>query len=157
MVRRYGRALGGARCFDQAPNGHWKTLTFIAGLRQNNIVAPWVLDRGMTGEVFKVYLKTQLVPTLQEGDLVICDNLPAHKVAGVKEIIEKVGAKILYLPPYSPDFNPIEQAFSKLKALLRKAAERSVDGLCKAIGEILDLFPPQECQNYFKYAGYGII
>jgi len=154
MARRYGRSAKGTRCKDSVPAGHWKTLSFIAGLRMDDITAPWVLDGPMTGEAFKTYLKTQLVPTLKPGDIVICDNLAAHKVAGVREIVEAAGAKIMYLPPYSPDLNPIEQVFAKLKALLRKAAERSVEKLWQTIGKLLDLFKPNECKNYFKNAGY---
>lgn len=154
MARCYGRSAGGTRCTDTAPGGHWKTLSFIAGLRMDELTAPWVLDGPMTGEAFKIYLKTQLVPTLKPGDIVICDNLSAHKVAGVKEIIEAAGAKIMYLPPYSPDLNPIEQVFAKLKALLRKAAERSVEKLWQTIGKLIDLFKPQECKNYLKNSGY---
>lgn len=156
MARRYGRSQGGSRCTDSAPAGHWKSLTFIAGLRVDGMSAPWVLDGAMDGDAFKTYLKTQLIPTLKPGDIVICDNLRAHKVAGVQEIIENAGATILYLPPYSPDFNPIEQAFAKLKALLRKAAERSFDNLWKTIGTIIELFEPNECQNYFINSGYDL-
>lgn len=129
-------------------------MTFVAGLRMDSITAPWCLDRPMNGEAFKVYLQTQLVPVLKPGDIVICDNLAAHKVAGVREIVEAAGAKIFYLPPYSPDLNPIEQVFSKLKTLLRKAMARSFDTLWKTIGRLLALFKPQECNNYFKNAGY---
>jgi len=157
MIPRRGRAKGGARCFDDAPGGHWKTMTFIAGLRMDGITAPWCLDRPMNGEVFKTYLKTQLAPTLKPGDIVICDNLAAHKVAGTKEIVEAAGAKIIYLPPYSPDLNPIEQAFAKLKTLLRKAMARSFDALWKTIGKLLNLFKPHECKNYFSNSGYGSI
>lgn len=156
MARRYGRSAKGTRCRDTVPGGHWKTLTFIAGLRVGDITAPWVLDGAMTGDAFKTYLKTQLVPTLKPGDIVICDNLPAHKVAGVQEIIEAADATIMYLPPYSPDLNPIEQVFSKLKALLRKAADRSVEKLWKTIGKLLDLFTKQECKNYFTNSGYNL-
>jgi len=154
MVPRYGRSAVGTRCCDDAPGGHWHTATFIAGLRINGITAPWVMDRAMNGEAFKTYLQTQLVPTLAPGDIVVCDNLAAHKVAGVKKIVETAGAKILYLPPYSPDLNPIEQAFAKLKALLRKAMARSFDTLWKTIGKLLSRFSQQECQNYFRNSGY---
>jgi len=129
MIRRYGRALGGSRCVDTAPAGHWQTLTFIAELRADRITAPWRVDQAMNGEAFKAYLRSQLGPTLKAGDIVICNNLPAHKVAEVQGIIEAQGATLKYLPPYSPDLNPIEQAFAKLKALLRKAAERTYDKL----------------------------
>jgi transposase len=154
MIRRYGRALGGARCRDAAPGGHWQTLTFIAGLRADRLTAPWCLDQAMTGEAFKEYLRSQLGPTLKTGDIVICDNLPAHKVAEVQAIIEAHGATIKYLPPYSPDLNPIEQVFSKLKALLRKAAERTYDKLWRLIGKLLDEFHADECLNLFRHSGY---
>lgn len=154
MIVKYGRAKDGARCLDDAPGGHWQTMTFIAGLRHNDIVAPWCLDGAMNGEAFKTYLETQLAPTLKPGDIVIADNLRAHKVAGVQDIIEAKGATIIYLPPYSPDLNPIEQAFAKLKAGLRKAMARSFDALSDAIAIILDTFQAQECQNYFENSGY---
>ncbi|MGJ0493212.1 IS630 family transposase, partial [Methylobacter sp.] len=154
MIRRYGRALGGVRCRDTAPAGHWHTLTFIAGLRADRLTAPWCLDQAMTGEAFKEYLRSQLGPTLKPGDIVICDNLPAHKVAEVQAIIEAHGATIKYLPPYSPDLNPIEQVFSKLKALLRKAAERTYDKLWRLIGKLLDEFHADECLNLFRHSGY---
>ena len=154
MIRRYGRALGGVRCRDTAPAGHWQTLTFIAGLRADRLTAPWCLDQAMTGEAFKEYLRSQLGPTLKPGDIVICDNLPAHKVAEVQAIIEAHGATIKYLPPYSPDLNPIEQVFSKLKALLRKAAERTYDKLWRLIGKLLDEFHADECLNLFRHSGY---
>jgi len=154
MIRKYGRAKGGARCFGKAPGGHWKSMTFIAGLRRDAITAPWCLDGAMDGKAFKTYLETQLVPTLKPGDIVIADNLPAHKVAGVKEIIEQAGATIVYLPPYSPDLNPIEQVFAKLKKLLRKAMARSYETLWRTIGKLLPLFAKKECQNYFTNSGY---
>ena len=154
MSPRYGRSLGGSRCAGEAPGGHWHTATFIAGLRLNGLTAPWVLDKPMTGEAFKSYLQTQLAPSLQTGDIVVCDNLASHKVAGVRDIIEAKGATILYLPPYSPDLNPIEQAFSKLKTLLRKAMARSFEQLWKTIGKLIDLFDKQECKNYFSNSGY---
>lgn len=154
MIRRYGRAPGGARCVDTAPAGHWQTLTFIAGLRADRITAPWCVDRAMNGEAFKTYLSSQLGPTLRPGDIVICDNLPAHKVADVQSIIEAQGARLKYLPPYSPDLNPIEQVFAKLKALLRKAAERTYDKLWQTTGQLLDQFPANECLNFFKNSGY---
>ena len=136
MIRRYGRAEGGKRCIDYTPGGHWKTLTLIAGLKQDGISAPWIFEGSMTGEIFKLYLKTQLLPTLRAGDIIICDNLSSHKVAGVKEIVQEAGVIIMYLPPYSPDFNPIENAFAKIKTLLRSAAERSIDKLINRIGKI---------------------
>lgn len=154
MLRRYGRALGGARCKDSAPAGHWKTLTFIAGLRADRLTAPWCVDQAMNGDAFKEYLRSQLGPTLKPGDIVICDNLPAHKVADVEAIIEAHGATLKYLPPYSPDLNPIEQVFAKIKALLRQAAERTVDQLWQTLGKLLDEVQTEECRNYFENAGY---
>lgn len=155
MTRRYGRALRGERLACKVPHGHWKTITFVAGLRMSGLTAPFVLDGPMDGESFIVYVRDVLAPTLTAGDIVIMDNLSSHKVEGVRELIEARGAKLVYLPPYSPDFNPIEQAFSKLKSWLRKAAERTVDGLCDAIGRICDLYAPDECGNYFVNSGYG--
>ena len=155
MIRKYGRAKGGARCFDDAPGGHWKSMTFIAGLRMDALTAPWCLDGAMDGEAFKTYLETQLVATLRPGDIVIADNLPAHKVAGVSEIVEQAGATIAYLPPYSPDLNPIEQVFAKLKKLLRKAMALSYETLWKTIGKLMPLFSKQECKNYFTNSGYA--
>jgi transposase len=154
-IRRYGRALGGARCKDTAPAGHWQTLTFIAGLRADQLTAPWCLNQAMNGAAFKEYLRSQLGPTLRPGDIVICDNLPAHKVAKVKELIEARGATLKYLPPYSPDLNPIEQVFAKLKALLRQAAQHTYDKLWQAIGQSLDQFHADECLNYCKNSGYA--
>jgi transposase len=154
MLRRYGRALGGARCKDSAPAGHWLTLTFIAGLRADQLTAPWCVDQAMNGDTFKEYLRSQLGPTLKAGDIVICDNLPAHKVAEVEKIIAAHGATLKYLPPYSPDLNPIEQVFAKVKALLRQAAERTVDQLWQTLGKLLDKIQAEECRNYFKNAGY---
>jgi transposase len=155
MTRQRGRCSKGERLVDYTPHGHWKTTTFVAGLRNDAIVAPLVLDCPMNGEIFQAWLEQQLAPTLAEGDTVIMDNLPAHKVAGVRAIIEKVGAKLLYLPPYSPDLNPIEMMFSKLKALLRKAKERTIDKLWDRVGAILDKFSAQECANYLKHRGYA--
>lgn len=154
MIRRYGRAKGASRCLDDAPGGHWKTMTFIAGLRMDGITAPWCLDSAMNGPAFLTYLETQLCPTLTPGDIVIADNLSSHKVAGVRELIEATGAHIFYLPPYSPDLNPIEQAFAKLKTLLRKAMARSFDALWKTIGKLLNLFSKEECLNYLSNSGY---
>lgn len=154
MARRYGRAPRGARCVAAVPHGHWKTTTFIAGLRHDRITAPMVIDGPISGEVFLAYVRAFLCPTLQPGDIVIADNLGSHKVAGVKEAIAERGATILYLPPYSPDLNPIEKMFAKLKALLRKAAIRTVDALWHQIGVLLDAFSPEECRNYFASAGY---
>ncbi len=155
MARTRGRCRRGERLVAAVPHGHWKTTTFVAGLRESGIVAPLVIDAPMNGIIFKAYVEQMLAPTLDPGDVVIMDNLPAHKVTGVRQAIEAAGAALLYLPPYSPDLNPIELAFSKLKALLRKAAERTVDGLWDKIGNILDQFTPQECRNYFKHDGYA--
>ena len=154
MARLYGRANKGERLVAPIPHGHWKTTTFIAGLRHDRLDAPWVLDGAMDAIAFKTYLRDVLLPTLTAGDIVIMDNLPAHKVAAVREIIEQAGAKLLYLPPYSPDLNPIELAFSKLKTLLRKAAARKIDELIQKVADVLDQFKPQECLNYFIKAGY---
>jgi transposase len=131
-----------------------KTTTFTAGLRLGGMVAPMVLDGPMDGNAFIAYVEQVLVPELSRGDIVIMDNLPAHKVAGVKQAIEKAGANLLYLPPYSPDFNPIEMAFSKFKALLKKAAARTIDDLWKLIGSLIGKFTSKECKNYFNAAGY---
>src|SRR6266536_1656660 len=155
MARRRGRCRRGERLVGRVPHGHWKITTFVAGLRCNAVTAPFVIDRPMNGLIFRAYLEHCLIPTLTPGDIVIMDNLPAHKVAGVRETIEAVGARLVYLPPYSPDFNPIEQFFAKLKALLRKAAERSVDALWDRIGQPLDAFSPEECGNYLRHAGYA--
>ena len=154
MTRRCGRSPRGERCVASVPHGHWKTTTFIAGLRHDSITAPMVADGPMNGPLFLAYIKEFLCPTLKPGDIVIADNLSSHKVNGIKEAIEAVGASILYLPPYSPDLNPIEKFFSKLKALLRKAAKRTVDSLWTEIGNILDSFSPQECLNFFRSSGY---
>jgi transposase len=154
MARRYGRAPRGERVIASVPHGHWKTSTFVAGLREDAITAPLVIDGAMNGETFRAYIEQFLAPTLAHGDIVIMDNLSSHKVAGVREAIEARGASLIYLPPYSPDLNPIEQAFAKLKALLRKAAPRTVESLWSVIGESLSAFPPNECANYLTAAGY---
>jgi len=154
MARRYGRAPRGERLRAAVPHGHWKTTTFVAGLRLDGVVAPLVLDGPINAAAFEAYVEQFLAPTLQPGDIVVMDNLSSHKGPKVRALIEAVGAKLLYLPPYSPDFNPIEKLFSKLKALLRKAAERTVDGLWRVIGECLNRFTPHECANYFEAAGY---
>ena len=155
MVRAYGRCRRGERLVCKTPWGHWKTTTFTCGLRCDGLVAPWVLEGPMNGDAFRVYIEKVLAPTLSRGDTVVVDNLASHKVAGVREAIEAVGAKLLYLPPYSPDLNPIELAFAKFKTGLRKAAERTVEDLWRRIGTIIDDFSPQECQNYLCHDGYA--
>jgi transposase len=154
MARRYGRCPRGQRLDGPIPHGHWKSTTFVGGLTSRGFIAPYVLDGPMNGAVFKAWVEQMLVPELRPGDIVIMDNLRAHKVEGVAKAIAACGAELRYLPPYSPDLNPIEQAFAKLKALLRKAAERTVDGLWNAIGKLLDRFAPTECANYLVNAGY---
>jgi transposase len=148
MVRRTGWGPRGERLVDAAPWGHWKTTTIVAGLRSSGLIAPLVVDGPMNGITFRAYVEQMLAPALLPGDVVVMDNLPAHKVAGVEVALREVGASLLYLPPYSPDLNPIEQVFSKLKALLRKAAARTRDTLWSAIGALIELFTPAECQNY---------
>ncbi len=154
MARKNGRAPKGERLRASVPHGHWKTTTFIAGLRLTGLTAPMVLDGPINGVWFQAYVDQVLVPTLAPGDIVVMDNLGSHKGVGVRKAIEAAGATLLYLPPYSPDFNPIEKAFSKLKALLRKAAERTVDGLWNKIGQLLSDFKPTECANFFAASGY---
>lgn len=154
MARRYGRAPRGQRLRVGVPHGHWKTTTFVAGLRATGLIAPFVLDGPINRSTFEAYVARVLIPELTPGDVVIMDNLSSHKGPQVREMIEKAGASLRYLPPYSPDFNPIENAFAKLKALLRKAAERTVEGLWTAIGRLLDAFTPSECANYLAAAGY---
>ena len=154
MTRRRGRAVIGERLRMGMPHGHWKTTTFVAGLRCNGVVAPFVLDGPMNRRAFEVYIERVLLPELSTGDIVVMDNLSSHKGTKVQQMLEGAGARLLYLPPYSPDFNPIEQAFAKLKALLRKAEERTIEALWKTIGLLIDTFRPDECQNYFDAAGY---
>lgn len=154
MTRLHGRCRKGERLKAKAPFGHWKTQTFVAGLRCWGLTAPWVIDAPMNRRIFEVYVETQLAPTLSRGDVVIMDNLSSHKSPKVEQIIKQKGAWILFLPPYSPDLNPIEMAFSKLKTLLRKRAVRTIEQLWKAIGDICCLFSVSECKNYFKAAGY---
>ncbi|WP_408644568.1 IS630 family transposase [Verminephrobacter eiseniae] len=154
MTRTRGRSPKGQRCIASVPHGHRKITTFIAGLRVNAVTAPMVLDGPMDGEAFLAYIQQFLCPTLHPGDIVIADNLSSHKVSGVREAIEGVGATLRYLPPCSPDLNPIEKFFSKLKALLRQAEQRTVDGLWNTIGHLLDCFTPQELSNYFSSSGY---
>jgi transposase len=154
MTRRGGRARRGQRCLASAPQGHWKTTTFAGGLRRDRLIAPMVIDGPMDGEMFLAYARRFLAPALRPGDIVILDNLSSHKVAGVREAITSVGATPLYLPPYSPDLNPIEKFFSKLKALLRKAAARTVEALWTTIGTLLKTLSPEECANYFASCHY---
>jgi transposase len=154
MVRLRGRCPRGKRLVGYGPHGHWKTVTFVAGLRHDQMVAPFVVDGAMNGAIFVEYLKQCLVPSLKRRDVVVMDNLRAHKVPGVRKAIESVGATLRYLPKYSPDLNPIEQSFSKIKSHLRKAAERTVAGLCRRIGRIARSLSEDECANYFAHSGY---
>jgi transposase len=154
MTRRHGRCRRGERLRMSVPHGHWKTTTFVAGLTTRGMVAPWVLDGPINREAFETYVEKVLVPELRPGATVFMDNLSSHKGPRVRELLAAAGANLRYLPPYSPDFNPIENAFAKLKQLLRKAAARTIPGLWTAIGRIVDLFTPAECQNYFAAAGY---
>jgi transposase len=147
----------GERLRAKVPYGHWNTMTFVAALRHDRIEAPWLLDRPINGERFETYVEHVLLPTLRPGDLVIMDNLQSHKRRAVREAIRRVGAKLLFLPKYSPDLNPIEQVFAKLKHLLRKAAARTQETVCQAIGTLLSSFTPKECANYFRNPGYGSI
>jgi transposase len=154
MTRLYGRAPKGQRCIGSAPLGHWETTTFVAALRHNALTAPMLTDGPMDGDVFMAYVTHFLCPTLRPGDIVILDNLSSHKVPGIEEAIIAVGATLRYLPPYSPDLNPIEKLFAKLKGLLRKAATRTSDTLWEEIGRLIDYFSPQECANYLASSGY---
>ena len=155
MARLRGRCPKGERLFASIPHGHWRTTTFVAGLRLGGIEAPMVVDGPINGEFFLAYVRRVLVPVLRPGDLVIMDNLGSHKGAAVRAAIEAAGAELRFLPAYSPDLNPIENAFSKLKALLRKAAARTRDALWTAVATAIDAFTPAECENYFTAAGYG--
>jgi transposase len=154
MTRSYGRCPRGSRCVASAPLGDWQTTTFIAGLRHRQLTAPMVTDGPMDGEVFLAWVEQFLCPTLRPGDIAILDNLSSHKVDGVGQAIAQAGATVLYLPPYSPDMNPIEKLFSKLKTLLRKAAKRSAEDLWTEIGELLNTVTTNECTNYFASCGY---
>jgi transposase len=154
MARTHGRCPRGERLRMATPHGHWKTTTFIAGLTLRGMIAPFVLSGPINREAFEAYVEQVLVPELRAGDIVVMDNLSSHKGLRVRALIEAAGAHLLFLPPYSPDLNPIENAFSKLKALLRKAAERTVDALWATIGRIVETFIPSECANYFAAAGY---
>ena len=155
MVRHYGRSPCGKRLVASVPHGHWKTLTLVAALRVDRMTAPYTIDGAMDGPSFLAYVEQVLAPTLHKGDIVFMDNLRAHKIVGVREAIEATGAELEYLPAYSPDLNPIEQAFSKLKAALRKGAARKVNALLKLIGKLVKSFAPEECANYFRHAGYA--
>jgi transposase len=155
MVRLRGRSPRGERLVGREPHGHWKTVSFVAGLRHDRMVAPFVLDGAMNGEVFRAYIEQSLVPTLKPRDIVIMDNLSTHKVSGIREAIEAAGATLRYLPQYSPDLNPIEMLFSELKAHLRKLAERTVPGLCRSIGRFSVNLRPRHAINYFRHAGYA--
>ena len=155
MARTHGYAPRGDRLVEAVPHGHWHTTTFVGGLRADGFVAPMVVDGAINGDVFRAYVEKVLVPELRPGDVVILDNLGSHGVAGVRAAVERAGCRLVFLPPYSPDLNPIENAFSKLKGLLRKAAERTVEGLWERIGKLLDQFPPGECRNYLRHCGYA--
>jgi transposase len=154
MSRLYGRAPAGQRLVEAVPAGHWQTTTFVAALRVDGLTAPMVVDGALTGELFEAYIRQVLAPTLRRGDLVVMDNLNCHKVAGVGRALQAARCRAVYLPPYSPDYNPIEVAFAKLKALLRQAAERTVEGLWERLGRSLDDFKAEECRNYFRHCGY---
>jgi len=154
MTRLYGRSPVGERCHGQVPHGHWNSSTFLAALRYDKLSAPLLVDGAMDGSMFKGYVKQHLSPTLNKGDIVICDNLPAHKVKGVREAIEAVGAQLFYLPAYSPDLNPIEMAFAKLKSFLRDAAKRTWQDLLDALSHAFDRFTQDDCKNFFHHCHY---
>ena len=154
MARLYGWAPVGERCRDAVPFGHWKTMTFIAGLRLGGMTAPWVLDGPMDGDAFRVYVREVLAPTLKRGDVVVLDNLPAHRVAGIHEAVTARRAQLFHLSPYSPDLNPIEMAFAKLKALLQQDPARTIDTLVDRIGTLIDRRHPAECANFLHATGY---
>ena len=154
MARLHGRCPKGERLFASIPHGHWRTTTFVAGLRLGGLDAPLVIDGPMNGEAFLAYVVRVLVPGLRSGDVVVMDNLRCHKSPPVRDAIQAAGAELRFLPPYSPDFNPIEMAFAKIKALLRKAAARTRDALWDEVGRIIERFTPHECANYFTAAGY---
>ena len=157
MTRARGRCDRGERLRSKAPFGHWKTQTFVAGLRCGALTAPWVIDAPMDRAIFDTYVRTQLAPTLEKGDIVILDNLPAHKSPAAEQAIRERGAWLMFLPPYSPDLNPIEQLFAKLKHLMRKAQPRDVEATWRKVGKLPDLFSPQECANYLVNSGYGSV
>jgi transposase len=146
----------GKRLVQSVPHGHWQTTTFLAALRANGLSAPWVVDGAINGEIFRAYVEQHLAPTLKPGDWVIMDNLSSHKVSGVREALESVGAQAVYLPPYSPDYNPIEMLFSKLKALMRKYGERTREGLWHRVGELAESITSGECSNYLNHCGYTL-
>lgn len=154
MTRPRGRAFRGKRVIDYVPHGHWKTTTFLAGLRTTGLVAPLVVDGAINGEIFVAYVKQVLVKELKPGDIVVLDNLSSHKRAEAREAIETAGASMLFLPPYSPDMNPIENAFSKIKWSLKSTKERTLDALWKACGKLSDLFPESECRRFIRHSGY---
>jgi len=154
MVRHYGRSPRGERLVAGVPHGHWKTLTLVAALRIDGLTAPYVIDGAMDGPSFLAYVDQVLVPTLRKGDIVFMDNLRTHKITGVREAIEAVGAHVRYLPAYSPDLNPIEQMFAKLKHLIRTAEPRDAEATWRKVGELLNLFSKEECANYLKNSGY---
>jgi transposase len=154
MAPLRGWASRGQRLVGKVPHGRWKTMTFLAALRHDRIDAPWLLEGPIDGESFRLYVEKVLVPTLRPGDIVIMDNLGSHKGRAVRQLIRSAGAKLFFLPKYSPDLNPIEQVFAKLKHLLRKAAARTIEAVCTAIGETLQAFTPNECANYFSNSGY---
>jgi transposase len=157
MAPLRGWAPRGRRLIAKVPHGHWKTTTFVAALRHDRIEAPWLVDGPIDGESFRNYVENILLPTLRPGDIVIMDNLSSHKGKAVRALIRSAGAKLFFLPKYSPDLNPIEQVFAKLKHLLRKAAARTIETVCAAIGQILEIYMPQECANYFRNSGYAPI
>ena len=154
MTRLYGRAPRGRRVSGSTPFGHWKTMTFVAALRLDGLTAPWLLDGAMDGDAFRTYVERILIPTLEPGDIVVMDNLPAHKVAAVRAALRYADVQAFYLPPYSSDMNPIELAFAKLKALMRHQPARTIDALWRRIGTLLDAFSPTDCANFFRHAGY---
>jgi transposase len=154
MTRTYGRSPLGTRLIEKVPSGRWQTTTFLGALRVEGFIAPLTVDGAINGELFRAWVEQHLAPALRPGDIVVMDNLSSHKVAGVREAIEAAGAELRYLPPYSPDLNPIELAFAKFKKMLRDGAERTVDKLWKLCGSLLDDFKEPECRNYFKHCGY---
>ncbi len=156
MAPLRGWAPRGVRLKAKVPQGKWKTMTFLAALRHDRIGAPWLLDGPINGESFRIYVEKVLAPTLKPGDIVIMDNLGSHKGKAVRQAIRSAAAKLFFLPKYSPDLNPIEQVFSKLKHLLRQAEPRTPDAVCQAIGQLLDTYTAQECENYFNNAGYKL-